>query len=315
MKRTFKGLCLLLATIVAIAFTGCESNAGKTVVNTGERQTFNFGVYAQNLVTDEALLAELSSNSTVWQEGKTTVGATTYERVVAKPISKNAKFSNGTAIVEGETYYFSVDPIEWIVLSEGDTSVLLAKNILDVSVFQTNTETDDDGNYPNNWELSVLRSFMNGGFASSAFTAFETAAIESGKVVSSYPQSFYKAHSTAIKDTWDKVFALSYSETVSTEYGFSATATDYDALRMAKPTDYARAKGAYFYVATAREGDEDYERDMYFNGNGEYWLRTVGWEIINAGIVRYTGEVGKVYKYVDTDNTGVRPAIKVGIAI
>ncbi len=314
MKKV-KGLCLvLLATIVAMTMFACEPNTGKQVVNDVTNvQTVTYGAYAQTVVTDQTVIDQLAVAQ--WDGNRTFIGETVYEKVTATPYREGACFADGTEIEVGKEYYFTVMPIEWYVLSKSGSSVLMAKNILDVSAFSTNTETDNEGNYPNNWEYSTLRNYVNTTFANTAFGAMEFAAISTTKVVSKYPQSFYQAHASAINDTNDKVFALSYAEVVNTDNGFTANGEDYDCLRMAKVTDYAKAKGAWFYIANATEGNADYERDMTWNGNGDYWLRTVGWEIGNAGIVRYTGSVGAEYKYVNITEVGVRPAITLGYEV
>jgi len=312
MKNVVRAIfTLILAATMLIAGAGCQSNAGKTLANTGSFETVKYGTYAQAVVTDAGVIAQLENAQ--WSGNRTKIGETTYEKVVAAPYRERATFTDGTEIVAGQTYYFTVMPIEWYVLNEADGhTVLMSKYILDETCFQTNTETDNQGNYPNNWSLSVLRTWLNDTFYNTAFNSVTGAAINTTKIVSKHPESFYKSHSQAIADTWDKVYALSYAEATSTALSFTSEKSDYDCLRMAKPTDYARAKGAWYYVANATEGSADYEREMAFDGNGEYWLRTVGQDILYAGIVRYTGEVGPVYKYVDY-NAGVRPVINLGV--
>lgn len=312
MKKS-KSFLVILALVMAFAFAACESNDGKTVVNTSAGEVVTYGAYAQDVVTDATLISQLEAAS--WSNDKATVGMTSYARVrSAQPYREGATFNDGTPIVEGQTYYFSIQPIEWYTVNyDSNGTMLLAKDILDVAAFSTNTETDNNGNYPNNWELCSLSAWLNGGFYEAAFTAIEASAINTTKVVSTYPQSFYKAHTIAIKDAWNKVYCLSYSE--ATSNCFTPDGDSYDFMRMAQASDYARAKGIWFYMSDAKEGDADYERESYFDGNGEYWLRTVGQDIVYAGIARYNGMVGPQYKYVNTTNVGVRPAMTVGIQL
>lgn len=343
MKRSFKVICAaILAAVAAFALVSCDSTPGTLKNQDTEFTKINYGTYAQSVVTDATLIAKLDAMDLADGE-RATVGSTEYEAVVAKPYRSGSKFSDGkTTIVSGTKYYFAVLPISWYVLSSEDGSVLLfAEKILDVSTFSTITDTDigcgsifkgyadKDGRYPNDWSISALRTFLNGkqksendtnsadnsadkSFVNTAFGGDPLAlsAINYTHVVSKYPQSFFKNHAATIQDTDDKVFVLSYKETVDESYGFSNVDGDYDVLRMAKVSDYARAKGAYFFTPNNLDGN-----NYYFNGNGEYWLRTVGQDEKNAATVRYTGETGRVYRYIDTPEIGVRPAIVVGITL
>ena len=328
--KTVKRICLtVLSAIAAFALFACEQNGGQLVNENTAFTTVIYGTYAQNRVTDATLVNALGSASG-WQDDRVTYNNTVYERVTAAPFSKQAKFNDGETITEGETYYFTVMPVEWYVLSKGEGgTTLLSKNILDVQVFNTNVDAqpDNDGNYVNNWEYSTLREWLNDTFYKKAFNAAEGQAINKTKNASAHPEAYYVNHSRAIRDTWDQVYCLSYAEAVNKDgkynytYSFSENMVDYDCLRMAKVTDYAKARGAWFYINVQNEDYKDYDLYTHFDGNGKYWLRTVGQDAIYAAVVRYTGEVGRAYENVgykyskDSKNVmdvGVRPAITVG---
>ena len=360
MNRVTKKVCMiLLATVMAFAMASCDDSSADIAIS---NKNFNcaevaYGSYAQDVVTDAAVIAKLEGAS--WSyDNVAVVDNMEYVRLQATPASKSVTFKNGEVIVPGTTYYFAVTEIKWYVLSSAEgASVLFAKDILDVSVYNTDTEksqsirihdkcrsvlndnpeeveeeftcpvcgvvTADKTRlltvYPNNWEFSTVRSWLNGEFADRAFSNIEKAAINLTRVCSNSSVSYYKKHTSAIADTWDQVYCLSYADTVNPEYGFngaeeSANAGRYDCMRMAEPTDYARARGASVYTSTASD-----ERAAEWNGNGEYWLRTAGQSLAYAAIVRYTGETGAVYHYVNTaseanknGSVGVRPAITVG---
>ncbi|MBO7377652.1 MAG: hypothetical protein J6U35_02115 [Clostridia bacterium] len=315
MRKFLKGLCIIaLAVVTAATVFACESNAGKELANKSAYngiKTVVYGSYAQDVVTSPTLIAELEAAR--WVNDRAIIGLNEYERVVAAPYRSGASFGDGTEIEEGKTYYFAVSPINWYVLSSSSgKSVVTAEKILDVQAFNTNTETDNDGNYPNNWGMSTLRDWLNGAFYDKAFSEFDKVAIDTAKVISAYPQSFYKAHSKAIADTWDKVYALSYAEMTDTAYKFSEEKGDYDMLRVAKVSDYARAKGAWFYIASPDEDSADFERETFFCGAGVYWLRTVGKDISFAGVVRYNGTLGISDNYVNDLKIGVRPSMTLG---
>ena len=304
--RKIKGLfsAILALTLIALLF-GCEGGKQISNTNTGI-SVVSYGEYAQTRVTDPALISGLKTS--YWSGDRTTYQNTVYERVTADPALSGTKFSDGAVIEKGETYYFAVKPIEWYVLSaDNSASVLLSVCILDAHNFSSNTEEggfvkEYAGYYPNDWGQSDLRAWLNGQFFDKAFSPLDGAALNTVKVISSYPQSKYSAHAKNIEDTRDKVYCMSYKE--ATERPF-ITETSYDALRIATVTDYARARGAWFNtVVNAEEGDR-------LNGSGSWWLRTVGHETSYAAIVRYTGELGRPQEYVDNKNVGVRPSVSV----
>lgn len=351
---------IILIAIIALITVACQSNSGVGVVNDNfSVKTVSYGTYAQDVVSDATLVAELEGQN--WgSKARITYNGMEYERLIPTPYNSSAKFSDGSAIkpVGNATYcYFTVMPIEWYVLENTTTSLLFAKNILDTSVFNTNSEADTDlefdgdlvGDlmgevvYPNEWKHSTIREWLNVEFFNNSFNDIEKTAILEHRSVSNDTVTFgadsafgckalacddYRNHTVAYEDSLDKVFCLSYADTVNTAYGFTSNATAYDCLRMAEPTDYAIAKGAKMYSSTATEGTVDYERDQVWDRNGEYWLRTAGRDVDYAATVRYTGETGLPCQFVnpEADNgktdkkernvsVGVRPAIVIGFVV
>jgi hypothetical protein len=100
----------------------------------------------------------------------------------------------------------------------------------------------------------------------------------------------------ACEDTQDKIFLLSLSEVLNTEYGFSNDWYDCTIYRRMWVSDYARATGAR--IST--------ERSYY--GNGYWWLRSPN----NAReMARDAGPDGQadISNYVYSAETGVVPAL------
>ena len=64
MRKFLKALCILaLAAVMAVTVFACESNAGKELANKSAYngiKTVVYGTYAQDLVTDPALIADLA---------------------------------------------------------------------------------------------------------------------------------------------------------------------------------------------------------------------------------------------------------------
>lgn len=333
MKRTWKIIVTLAVVFMLTAASfGCQSNVGKPLENTNHGvEIKTFGRYAQNLVTDETLLASLQS-ANVDADGRITLGDGRYEKITATPYRTGLTFSNGVKIETGKEYFFEVSPVTWYALNtENGKTLLFAEKILDVSLFSDKTEMEGCGfgfyytgkDYPNDWAISKLREFMNGTMFNALFDEVEAkGGVVLTRVSSAYPESYFKAHSSQIPVTNDKVFAPSYKELTNTAYGFTEDGENYDCLRMAEPTDYALAKGCRIFETNTKPGYTDYDRDVVLNRNGDYWLRTVGHDIYYAGICRYNGTVGKYYSYVNnasdskkSEYVGVRPAVTVQITL
>ena len=155
-------------------------------------------------------------------------------------------------------------PILWRVLSvENGTALLLSDRVLETAAMETGTSfTGFTG--------SSLQTFLNGAFASEAFTANELAAI------SQY-------------GTQGKVFLLAKEDVQNPALGFAN-----DAARQCQGTAYALAKG--LHASTS--------------GSGWWWLNTKGTGDNCQAIVYYNGAVYSPGLRFDDVQTGVRPAIR-----
>lgn len=150
------------------------------------------------------------------------------------------------------------EDIEWLVLAKnGNKTLVISKYALDWQQYNT-SDTDVE------WESCSLRKWLNGTFASSAFTSDEQRMIQNATVTADENPSY----STSPGDnTTDKVFLLSIEEAEK----YFAT----DESRKCSPTAYAEAQGA----ATSSEAT------CY------WWLRSPGGEQYNAAYVSTEGSV------------------------
>lgn len=150
------------------------------------------------------------------------------------------------------------EDIEWLVLAKnGNKTLVISKYALDCQQYNT-SDTDVE------WESCSLRKWLNGTFASSAFTSDEQRMIQNATVTADENPSY----STSPGDnTTDKVFLLSIEEAEK----YFAT----DESRKCSPTAYAEAQGA----ATSSEAT------CY------WWLRSPGGEQYNAAYVSTEGSV------------------------
>lgn len=194
------------------------------------------------------------------------------------------------------TRYFKVEPIKWRVLTDNYSGkkLLLAEEILTANVpyykYKSSSNKriigSDTNIYPNNYKYSQIRAYLNGldyyydtsstettkkteytgkGFLQTAFTQDAQAIIAETVVDNRKETTGYNGSTYAVKyaceNTTDKIFLLSESEVINSDYGFAA----YDIYgkgntRIRFPTDYAKANNAYM------DSTEGY--------GGYWWLRS-----------------------------------------
>ena len=168
------------------------------------------------------------------------------------------------------------EDIKWIVLAnEGNKSLLISRDSLDVQPYNTDDEAVT-------WETCTLRSWLNDTFLNEAFSPEEQKAI----LTTSVDNSKNQGSSIAGNNTEDKVFLLSYKE-----------AKDYFASnseRTCKPTSYAKTRTNSAYID--------------HNGNRSWWLRSLDISPAYARFVNYDGSPGPVIK-VNSQIPAVRPAL------
>ena len=197
------------------------------------------------------------------------------------------------------------EPIKWRVLyATSDDLFLISESLLDAKPFNT-TSSDVT------WEESTIRSWLNGydssyntcgedysgyGFINDAFSSAEISAIKTTNVDNSISQGKYDR--SGGENTIDKLFFLSYKETINESYGFSPKDSKYDWARMAKPTKFAVDEGAY-------ESDSG-----KYSGNGWWWLRSPG--SISKFVIGASkdGHTGTFYTVINSGGSD-RPALHI----
>ena len=174
------------------------------------------------------------------------------------------------------------EDIEWIVLAnEGNRSLLISRYALDCR--QYNTEATSV-----TWETCSLRSWLNGTFLNTAFTADEQKAILQTSVDNSESQGNSAWSTIGGNNTTDQIFLLSYTE--------AGKYFDSDSDRICKPTAYTKAQGAY----------------TNDRGNCWWWLRSPGHYRNLAATVLTGGSLG-YDAYVNGDIGAVRPAFWINL--
>ena len=177
----------------------------------------------------------------------------TYCRVPqADSYNNGAKiFNDGTTIVNGETYWFKVEPIQWRVLTENYTdtenttpvSYLLSEYVLSGNTtFNPSTSNTNHTHY--SAETNALRPFLNEVFYSDAFTAEEQALIAQRTLTDADLDGTGSVGDIASTEPLS-VFAPTYFDMKNTDYGFNSSYSNYDQQRRASATDFAMANYAY----------------------------------------------------------------------
>ena len=252
-----------------------------------------FGCYPQTLKTDNVMVGDVADEDGYYlgSDGER------YAKVVADPYGIGYTFSDGSAVTDGNTYYFKVEPIRWRILSESDGSAfILADGIIANKAY--------DAGRNNNYKNSDIRAWLNGEFLNTAFGEVAQGLIETTEVDNSEYSTGYSSNQYACENTFDKVFLLSYREVTNSAYGFSSDDVDYDAARRMTVSDYARSTGAIINTSS------------YF-GCGHWWLRSPSNDYSNcARGVNYRGAAdANIYYYVGGDygggGDGVVPALNI----
>ena len=166
--------------------------------------------------------------------------------------------------------------IAWRVLAMEDDKVLLLseKNLDCIPYNLADTATT--------WETSTLRTWLNMEFLNAAFNEEEQAAILTSEVKTG-DNSIYQTKGGAT--VHDKLFILSIDE--------AKRFFDTDQDRVAKNTAYAVNQGALNSP----------------EGNGWWWLRTLGINEHVAANVNYSGTIDEYGNYVYSFGGCVRPAL------
>ena len=212
-----------------------------------------------------------------------------------------AIFSDGKIVDNGATYYFKVEPIVWQRL--GQTNKFVSEKILthlEYYDYETSVRISSDVIYPNNYQHSKIRAFLNGlsyekrfddftgsitetvfennGFFQLGFKESETAKIKTELVKNDGLSTAITGESTkadgstqkydgsyypdfTCPDTLDKIYLLSLQEVTDSKYGFEYKEWGSDEKRDKEVTDYAIAMAPH-----------EYERDEWYKREGHLWV-------------------------------------------
>ena len=171
----------------------------------------------------------------------------------------------------------SISPIEWLVLDVKENEALI------VSRYGLDCKQYSHDFHGTRWEDCDLRKWLNNDFIKSAFSKDEAKKIKVSGLENKYNRQY---NTSGGKDTKDRIFCLSITEA---EQYFSS-----EKDRQCRPTAYARNKGAYVNNS---------------NSCCAWWLRSPGYNQIDAAIVLAVGALRLSGSLVDNDLLAVRPAL------
>lgn len=217
-----------------------------------------------------------------------------------------SKFSNKETIIDGTTYYFKVEPIKWRVLeNKNGVAYLLCDTIIDHSAFyhsQDNREIGGVTVYPNNYEHSDVRTWLNGTFYAKAFTTAQQQNIQLTTVDNSAATTCKSENMYACDNTQDKIFLPSYREVHNSASGFESEGGNADETRSLLVSDYARANGTYMM---------GYQPAWF--GRGMWWTRSPMWDT-GTDISQSSPSGAVAGSAVDSAYVGVVPAMRVTVS-
>ena len=283
---------------------------------------------------------------------KVTVGGNTYylgsdgsfyAKVTENAYSSDYSYSDGTAVGKGGTNsaYFKVEPVKWRIVTDDydGNALLVAENILTTEPWYkgydyaysggySNSHRNIDGTtvYPNNYEYSTLRAFLNGlpyytletnsshtqvvssefldkGFLQSAFSKNAQNQIVSS-IIDNSAESTAKNERWSSKtskylsdDTQDKIFLLSVNEITKMEYGFGSVKGSTSVESRARiATDFSKAQNLEL-----TSGELGFEK-------GIWWLRSPFDSSWQSAYQVYEGTV-ETSKYETDIYKGIVPAL------
>ena len=214
-------------------------------------------------------------------------------------------FNDGTTIVNGETYWFKVEPIQWRVLTENYTdtenttpvSYLLSEYVLSGNTtFNPSTSNTNHTHY--SAETNALRPFLNEVFYSDAFTAEEQALIAQRTLTDADLDGTGSVGDIASTEPLN-AFAPTYYDMIEADYGFNTSYGNQDPQRRASATDFAMAN--YAYKTTSNYPD------IHGLASSYYWTSSAAFASVHASSVDTSGTVS--YNTVLTEYAAVRPAL------
>ena len=298
-------LSLALGNVTLYAKWNESSETKTEQVYTRSGNYIYFGEYPQTIKAADVSIISNTPDADGYYLGS---DGERYAKVVADPYPFNSgyTFSNNSSVIDGNTYYFKVEPIRWRILSESDgNAFILCDSIIANHYYHhTTSSTTIDGQtvYANNYKYSDIRAWLNDEFYNTAFGDLQQALIQTTEVDNSAQSTGNSSNRYACENTSDKVFLPSYREVTNSAYGFASDYLTFDTARQMLTSDFSRATGAYMST------------DSSYYGNGWWRLRSPSNNYSNsARLVNDDGNANYIGD-VNYDPHGVVPALNLTLS-
>ena len=270
MNKTFKSITFILMSLITLS--GCnvargDSSSssssssseskdtsssepsyiynGETPIFSSDSKSLTYGLYPQSYVSDPNLIESLNSLTKVESNGWYLYQNRYYTKIIATPYGKYYQFDNGDPIEANKQYWFSCEPISWNILSiQNGRYLITSTKLLDTHDFyhsEANRKIEGKTIYPNNYEYSDIRNYLNNDFYNSAFSLGNQFVLPTN-VDNNASTTRNKNNPYVCNDTTDNIFLLSYQDYVNKDYFPIPTQ---DVARSTKTTEFARARGSY----------------------------------------------------------------------
>lgn len=243
-----------------------------------------FGKYPQSRVIDTDIVNALNLLTTTnsigyyeYQDEEYIKINAYYNSIYAVDVDAGYYFDNDERIIDGDEYWFKVEPIKWQILNENDYEYfLLSSLLLDANVF------DDDSS---NYEKSSIREWLNDSFYNLAFAGVKDDVIQK-EIDNSLSSTGLNVNPYICSNTLDYVSLLSNQEASNSNYAVDLVAST---------TEYYRAVGGNVNV----------------NKNGSYMLRSP--HNTSGSVIQTINTKGKIYVSNDVyrPTGGIRPIITI----
>lgn len=253
-----------------------------------------FGSYPQSKVTDSNLIAkiEAASENEAWVDYNYYAGTGNWADGNMKPVdgmmlykdipyngskyravkinqyrpyctryTSSYTYQKDNGYYIGSVYYFKYEPLTWRVLDPSEGYVICNRIIdsqayQDVIYYNGSQWYNSKGcsNIASDWVTSSLRRWLNNSFYNTAFSVEEKEEIGTSHLENKCDNFNSNEYDGA--DTYDKIFPISYYDSINSAYGFSSDSESHDIARQMKGTDYAKCQGlrvisSYGYGETA----------------------------------------------------------------
>ena len=253
-----------------------------------------YGLYPQTVVDDSNLaltLDELDSSHKYYDWYY-------YEGDYYKKIKVNlyretsfTYFKNGQIVYPNDEFWFKCEAIVWDVLSVNNNEyTLISSVLLDTVTYQhiSSTQTTSDGReiYPNNYQYSDIRAWINGNFYNTAFS------LNKDYIQKTTVNNRIEGNPYACNDTNDYVFLISEKE--ARDYQLCDSIIEY--------TDWSLANGCQWSWGVC-----DYWTRTPYYYNSIYVYSILQWSNLESN----TNETRIHYSRADINYMCVRPSITI----